>query len=424
MLQRLLLAAAAIVASLPLSCAQPGSDGRELARVNGEAITVGEFRSNAPALTKDTVTSVAARRRFLEQMIGQKLLVQHARALGYDETLAGAREKKAAELLRRHLELRARNQKVTPRDLALESTLVVNQVHLRVIEVSTWDTAQVVEMLIQQGVPFESLVVRYNRAPFAPPDGDLGFAPISRTPPEVQRVLDRLQPGQASGLIIRGGVFYDFVQLVARRTVPFDSVAAMRSQFEALARQRKVDGLLGEIRAQVSFDEAALDYFTRRGDSLLPGDADRVIARRRDGYKVRMGALLPLLRSYPVVYAHLKRRALKEDILNDVIEQEARRRGIDRTREYQAELRQQTDAGIYQYFYSRQIVEPAVPSDTEIGNYARAHPEKYAGRQIESQAGDIRNQLAGERRQQRHDRLLQELRAKASIRINEALLAR
>jgi hypothetical protein len=406
-----------------ISCSRIASGDPVLARVNNAAITVREFSAVAPAGTEDTAADLAKRQGLLDQMISQKLFVARALELGYGETLAGSLEKKKAGMLRSHLERYVRNQKVTPADIAQESTLMVNEVHLKLIEVGTYDTAMTVAMLLKQGVPFDSLATRYNRAGFTGPDGDLGFAPLARTPSEVMQGVRNLQLGQSTSMLVRSSIYYDFVELVGRRTIPPESIPNLHALAERQAGQRKSSEFLRRIRDQVSYDEEVLDYFTRRLDSLQPVDSARVVARRKDGYKVRIGSLLPVIRSYGAVYPAARRKALKEDIENDVLEREAGRLGLDKTSEFRNEFQRMLDGGIYQYFYAQQITARATPTDPQVATFYETHPDKYPGQSLEQVADQIRAELTAERKPQLYSELLNQLRSKARITIDQKLLA-
>jgi hypothetical protein len=406
-----------------LFCSGAISGDRAIARVNNEAITCRQFTAAAPAPSGDSAKDRKSRENLLDQMIAQKLFVQRARELGYEETLAGALAKKKADLLRARLENYARNLTPKSEDFARESALFVTEVHLKLIEVPTFDTARLIGMLLKQGVPFESLAVRYNRAQFTQPDGDLGFSPLGNIPPEIARAVIAMKEGENSDLIVRR-IYYDFIKLAARRpAAKADSVGAYRQQIEAVARQRKGVEFIQSIRDQVSYDEEALDYVTRMYDSLAPADSQRVVARLKSGYKTRMGGLAAIVKGYPGVFPALRRKALKEDIENDVLEKEALRLGLDKTTQFRDEYRKAAEAGIYQYFYAREISNPAAPSDSGIADYFERHPELYGGRKLEQAAPEIRNRLLVDRRQQLYQSLLSDLRGRARITIDSHLLA-
>jgi hypothetical protein len=406
-----------------LACAR-AQDRQALARVNGEAITCRAFATIMPGESGDTTADRQARQNLLDQMIVQKLLVQRARELGYQETLAGALEKKRSELLRAELLIYAQTLKPTRPDIARESTMFVTEVNVKLIEVSTYDTAMMVEELMRRGVPFDSLVPRFNRAAYTDPEGVIGFIPAAGVPDLIYRVIEKLSPGQASRLIIQG-VYYDFVKLLERRPSPSaESVRVYRPQIEALARQRKARNFVQQIRGQVTYDEEALDLITRKSDSLSPEDLLRVVAKRPDGYKTRIGGLLPIVKRYPTVYPALKRKALKEDIENDILERAALRLKLDRAQHFRSEYEKAATSGTYQYFYSRVLNDREKVTDADVAAEYEQHPERYAQRKLEEATPEIRARLTADRRQQRYEALVKELRGRARITIDRRLLAR
>jgi len=291
------------------------------------------------------------------------------------------------------------------------------------MELPTPDTALMVQQLLKNGVPFESLVVRYSRAKAGGPDGDLGWGPLSRTPPEVMSAIKGLKPGESSDLIFRD-IYYDFVKYEGERPAPPESINLTHEKIVASARRRAGSELIRGIRARVSYDERVLDYLTSNPDSVKPSDAELVVARLPDGSKTRVGSLLPIVKDYGDVFPSVRRKALKEDIENDVLEKEALRLGLDKSPEYQAVLKRMTEQGIYQAYYQHAVTAAVQVSDSEVAAYFQEHPERFPAKELTPElAKSIRTQLMSEQGKQRFEALVAELRAKAKITIDEKLLA-
>jgi hypothetical protein len=401
------------------SCSPTGSI---VAHVNNDVVTRDEFAHMLSGTGGETPADSAGRGNLLNSIINQKLIVQRARELGYEDTLKGPLEKKWYEILRQSLTNYAMGLKPAPADIALESLLFVTDLHVKVLEVPTYDTAMMVQDLVKFGVPFESLAVRYNRSKFAPPDGDLGWAPAAKFPPAWLKAVQNLQPGQSSGLVVRG-ILYDFVKLDARRVgLAAESIAQYRPQIEALARQRKGGAFIDEIRARVTYDEGALDLLTGKPDSVRPGDMERVVASRPDGNKVRIGGLLPIVRGYGDILPALRRQALKEDIENDLLEREALRLKLDKTPEFRNEYRRQTEAGIYQYFYQHAIAGRALATEPEMRAEFQQHPEAYQGRTFDEVQDYLKERLTTDHRQRMYETMIGDLRRRGRITIDHKLL--
>jgi hypothetical protein len=415
-----------VMGCLALFCSKGATDNRVVAWVGREPIRAFELAQVLPG-QKDSLLE-NRKEQLLDQMINQKLFVIRAWELGYQETLAGALEKKKGELLRQALEKYARALTPTKQDVAQESLRFLTDVHLKLIEVATWDTVRIVQLLLQQGVPFESLAVRYSEAKIPAPDGDLGFVPMSRLPPEILEALKQLKSGE-TGFLVTRMIYYDFIKLVAtRRSAIGDSIVRNLAQIEASARQRKTADFMAGIRNRVQYDEAALDYLTRLPDSsngvTTPlVDSLLVVARRADGYKTRIRALLPLVRKYGDVYPALKRKALKEEIENDLLDQAAGKLGLDKAPEYRRQLKMVAEGGIYQFFYGRQVNALAQPGDSEIAAYFQDHPEVYPGNELTpAAANEIRTLLSHDKQQQRYQALEKELHQKTRIVIDRKVL--
>jgi hypothetical protein len=416
----LLLLSTALFCSRGTSVA---TDNRVVARFNNEVITAGELARALPMPDSSPTVWQKTKREVLDQMMNQALLVQEAKRLGYLDSLAGALEKRRGSILRGELDKRLRGQPVTPAEIARESVLSYTNIHLKLLEVPTLDTALMVQALLKNGVPFESLVVRYSRSKVGGPGGDLGWGPRSRTPPEVAAAIKDLKPGESSNLIFRG-IFYDFVKFEGERLTPPESMTMNRDQLRAWAQRRKGVDSAFALRRQVSFDERVLDYLTAEPESVKSSDADLVVARLPDGSKTRVGTLLPIVKGYGNIFPSMRRKALKEDIENDVLEKEARRMKLDKSREYEEQVKRMTSQGLYQYFFEHYISAMATASDSEVLAYFRAHPEQYPpGELTPDVAINIRSLLSVPRQKERHRAVIDELRAKTKITVNEKLLA-
>jgi hypothetical protein len=400
-----------------------GTDPRVVARVNGDVIVASDLLSILRPPGADTQAWQQSKHRLLDQIVDQKLIVQLGRKLGYLDSISAPLEKHKADLVRTELQQYARGLPVSAADVARESLLLSTRVELKLMELPTYDTAQTVQMLLKNGVPFESLVVRYSRSKLGGPGGEMGYMPLGRVPPEIANALANLKPGEASDLIFRG-IYYDFVKLEDRHLIPADSMTIPHDQLELSARSRKAAEFIQGIRNRVQYDEHVLDYLTANPDSVRPADSALVVARLPDGYKTRVGSLLPLVKSYGDVFSSVRRRALKEDIENDILEKEALRLKLDKTPDYQAQLKRLTDKVLYEFCFDRQVNARSRPGDSEVTAYFHEHPETYPARELTPElAADIRGQLMRPKQQENLAQLVGELRQKARISIDEKLLA-
>lgn len=400
-----------------------GTDARVVARINGDVIVASDLTTIMPQPTSDTQAWQQSKRRMLDEMIDQKLIIQLGRKLGYLDSLSGPLEKRKVDLVRTELQQYARGLPVSAPDVARESLLLYTSVQLKLMELPTYDTAQMVQMLLKNGVPFDSLAVRYSRSKLGGPGGEMGYMPLGRVPPEVANAIANLKSGEASDLIFRG-IYYDFVKLEDRHLTPADSMTFKHDRLEQSARTRKAAEFIQGIRNRVQYDERTLDYLTANPDSVKPSDSATVVARLPDGYKTRIGSLLPVVKSYGDVFPSVRRRALKEDIENDILEKEALKLRLDKTPDYQAQLKKLTDELLYEFCFDRQVNSQSRPGDSEVAAYFHEHPEAYPAKELTPEiATNIRSQLMRPRQQENLANLVGELRKKARISIDEKLLA-
>jgi hypothetical protein len=399
------------------------ADKRVVARVNGVRLSAGQLMSVVPPPGADTQAWQESKRATLERMIDQTLMLQLALKLGYQDSISATLEKQMAGLARQELRQRAEKQAVTRADVARESLLLYTNIHLKLMEVPAYDTAQLVATRLKNGVPFESLAVRFSRLKLKSPDGDLGFGPKAGVPPEVMGALEGLKPGEATGLVVRGSD-YDFVKYEGEQMVPPESMTQTHTQFESSARRRKAEEYLRGLPDRVQYDEPLLDRLTRSPDSLQPSDAESVVARLPDGYEFRVDSLLPVVKSSGDTLASERRKALKDHVENDALERELRRLKLDKTTDYQTKLKVLTDRVLYQFCSDRQIDVPSRASDSEVNAYFHQHAELFPGKELTSDvAANIRGQLFQTRREERIKTLMTGLRDSSAITIDEKLLA-
>jgi hypothetical protein len=397
---------------------------RVIAQVNGEKLFASELLSGMPQPGADTQAWQESKRTTLERVIDKTLILQLARKLGYQDSISAPLEKQKAGLVREVLRQYApKHAVVTPADVARESLLLSTSIHLKLMEAPTYDTAQMVATLLKNGVPFESLAVRYSRSRATPPGGDMGFGPKAGVPPEVMTALKDLKPGQTTGLVVRD-IYYDFVKYEGERMAPAESMNLTHAQLESSAKRRKTEEYLRGLHNRVQYDERALDYLTTNPDSVKPSDAETVVARLPDGSQTRVGSLLSVVKSYGDVLPSARRKALKEYIESGVLEGEARRLKLDQTPEYLAQLKYLTDRVLYEFCSDRQIIAPSRVSDSEVNAYFHQHPESFPTQELTpDEATNIRGQLSQSRQQERVKTLMTELRKSATITIDEKLLA-
>ncbi len=399
-------------------------DSRVVAQVNGEKIPAAHLLASIPPSgAADAQAWQEAKRKALERMIDQTLMVQLARKLDYQDSIFTLLEPQLGGLAQMQLGRHAEDQAVAaPADVARESLLHYTSVHLKLLEVPNYDTAQMISALLRNGTPFESLAVRFSVARTNSPDGDLGFMPEAALAPEWVAAVDRLKPGEATGPVLRRG-FLDFVKYVGERMVPAESMNQPHAQLVSSAKRHKAVDYMRSLHDRVQYDERRLEHVTTNPDSVKPSDAESVVARLPGGSVIRVDSARALLKGLGDIPASARRPALTGTIENVVLERELVRLRLDKTPEYQDQLRLLTDRVLYQFCLGRQIDDKSQASDSEVNGYFHQHPELYPGKDLTSDvASEIRNKLRQPRREERIRALNAELRKSASITIDEKLL--
>lgn len=218
----------------PPSEAPPLIQGTLLAKVDNWVLTLEDFNRKVQGLESLPADSTTGQRikietfedkkRLLEELISQQLLVQDAKLRGLDrkkEFIDAIEEIKRGQLTAEMQNLLTEDVKVESKEIEdvynqyRESFREPAQWHIREIVVSTMDQANQVLIGALQGTDFASLATQYSKSASASKGGDLGF--ISQVKfPQLEAALSSLEPGQVSSVIKGPDGFY-IVKLVEKK---------------------------------------------------------------------------------------------------------------------------------------------------------------------------------------------------------------
>lgn len=108
---------------------------------------------------------------------------------------------------------------------------------------------------LNNGGDFDKAVRTYSRAPSAARGGEVGWVPANRMPPEIDRALASLEPGQVTRpIVVSGG--YSILKLIERRNDAGDTIDPSDPELRERIRKRLIgqqisrlaEGLLQELR--------------------------------------------------------------------------------------------------------------------------------------------------------------------------------
>jgi peptidyl-prolyl cis-trans isomerase C len=250
--------------SLP-SCnkAQPLKE-KELARVNDRIITLDEFEGEMerlPQFLKTQMIFEEGRRKFLQELINQELLLQEARKRGLDkdkEILANL------EIVKKGLitnalreELCAGKDEVSDEEVASyyrenKEEFILEKVRVRHIMVETLPEAQKIKRRLGQGEDFITLARQYSISPNKVEGGDLGYIERGRVGKEFEQAAFALkQRGELSD-IVKAELGYHIIRLedkIGPRQLTFPEVQEeIRNRLRNKKREEILTAYLQDLR--------------------------------------------------------------------------------------------------------------------------------------------------------------------------------
>lgn len=257
-----LIFAALVVSFVSVSgCSDPKS--RTLAKVNGKAITVGEFEtrlSKMPAYYK----ALASQRKkdFLDDMISEQLMYKEAikRGLNRDkevkELIEEARSKiLVAKLLETEGKKTAVSEEKIKEFYQMHKDDFVTPLKMRAshIMVDTEAEAKEVQQKLNAGGDFAQLAKEYSKDPSKDRGGDIGYFVKGQLMPQIEEVALNLRVGETSD-IIRTKFGYHIIrmtEIIEPRTVELPEVRdAIEKELKDLSQKRMMDEMIKNLRSK------------------------------------------------------------------------------------------------------------------------------------------------------------------------------
>lgn len=264
-----------------------GSQGKIMAVINGQVITERDVDQRMSRLNLPTRTALGNdRRRLLEEMIMESLLIQEARRRGLEqdrEVRLLLKEAQRQILLGRLLEVVRAQEQAKVTDEAVAQFYEQNQERFKEPEtfrashllVETEEEAKKAMSRIQGGEPFVKVAQEVSKDPSKARGGDIGYFTKGQLIPEFEAVCQKLKPGESSG-IVKSSLGYHIILLTEQRESRVLALEEVRDQIRnqlAVARQQqRVESFVQELRgkAQIKIHEPAAAAPVSAGAPLTP----------------------------------------------------------------------------------------------------------------------------------------------------------
>lgn len=418
-----------IPALVLLACGSPKD--KPVATVNGTPITVAALTEVLPLRVDSTADMDTIRHRALDNLITKQLFVLEAARQGLDTAIEYQYELERRAVINQEFY----NQVVGPGDQFSEMDvqaayrLLATEAHLKVIAVEYETTAQRIVRELDQGTPFETLAVRHSQHGAAANGGDMGFVPqLFIEEPARSRVLP-LKPGEHTPPFKTGNSYQVLLLAESRPNEQVPPLAEYRQELEMRLKQQRrrelANKFLADLRARLEYDPRGIAVITTRPvESLTEQDLELPVAVKDGSKYVKVSRLTRVAARFtPALDTAMKNYAIRREIEEDLIYQEALDRKLDRNPEVSRKLARKHDDLLYQALFRKEVSEVMPVTDADVFAYWRLNRDKFPSADSNAAAGMIRNRLTGERRTSRLKEYTDELRRDAKVSINEKLLA-
>jgi hypothetical protein len=419
-----------ILAALTL-VACSGQPGRQaVAVVNGEVISAADVAAMLPN-NLDSLRADTVKKQVLDGMITRKLFAQEAKRLGMEKDAEYEVEVEQKALVNQRLydTITAPGNRVTEAELQSAYKLLQTEAHLWLISVPGESLARRLATELNQGAVFESLAVKYSKHPTAVRVGDAGFQPLLLLEEPLRNNVLSLKPGQHSQPT-QVGNGWQIALLVETRTAdpgppPLSEYRqGFESRLKQLRRRELANQYLAELRKRITYNPTGLDILCKPVDSITEAEKE-VAAAYKDGTKyVKVARLLAVAARFPATLdTAMKKYTVRRTIEEDLMYEDALRRGLHKTPDVASRLAKRRDDVLYRALLKKEITDKLTVSDADVMDYFRQNRQNFTSPDSSRVASMIRNRLLNERTEARTQEYLAELKAKAKITINQAALA-
>jgi len=262
----------ALALGLVLSVVSCGNRGKVIAKVGSQTITLGQFDDNyqAPAQPLDSAAALSAKRRFLDQMVEQKIMSLEAlvRNLDKEPKLLKGYEDLKKNMLMGQLYRQEILDKSQPTDREIKDFYkkMGTELKARHILVKTEDEAKAIYKSLKDGASFEETARQKSQDPgSAPRGGDLGWFGWGRMVQAFQKAAFELKPGQL-GKPVKTPFGFHIIMVDSTRPAeikPFDQMKDMIKQQLTASKPREmateyVDKIKSSARVKINKEVLAL----------------------------------------------------------------------------------------------------------------------------------------------------------------------
>jgi hypothetical protein len=323
----------------------------------------------------------------------------------------------------------AAGNRVTEMGVQSAYKLLQTESHLRLISVPDESLARRLAAELDQGAVFESLAVRYSKHATAAKAGDVGFVPLLYLDEPLRTRVMVLKPGQHTPPTLQDDAWQIVMVAETRPASPGPPpLGEYRQQLEYRLKQQQrreiANQYLADLRARLTYNPAGLDIMCKPVDSITEAEKDVAVAYKDKARYVKVARLLSVAKRFPAMLdTAMKKYAVRRAIEEDLIYDDALRRGLDKLPDVQLRLKAKREDVLYKALFKKEISDKLAVSDADVMDYFRQNRQNFTSPDSNQVAGMIRSRLLTERRDARMQEYVAGLKAKSKITINQAALA-
>ncbi|MCX7757704.1 MAG: hypothetical protein RMJ65_01830 [candidate division WOR-3 bacterium] len=409
-----------ILVFLGLGCQKP----QVLAEVNGEKITKDELVQKLPkGFVSDSVAEKYIK-NLLDQLITRKLFIKAGRDLGLLAELAPVLESDKKKMLISYLydEVIAKNARLTKEEMKHAEQLASYDVKIILLEVPNESLSKHIYYDIKNTPDSASLKYPQFVTRRYPQDE---FVPIYEIDKNLRPIILELKEDEISKPM-KNNESYQLVILQARRKVQ-DSNGLRRKYAQRVLEEEKKARLankyLTTLSSRVEYNPSGIRVLYKDVELITPEEETIWVAIKDRKKIVYVRNFLPLARRFPKLLDTLIREyAIKREIEEDLLYEDALMRGIDKRKDFLTEFKQREEDLLYEKFCLTEITRKVTITPEEINHYYCTHKQDFPNLTVKDASETIRRLLFPERRQRRFHALADSLKAVSKIKINSKAL--
>jgi parvulin-like peptidyl-prolyl isomerase len=402
-------------------------ENKTLLSINESNYSVADFQERFQFAPLD---DSAKRMEKVSEYVNQMLVVEEAKALGYEEDpvvkTAYATNERDVIWRSYYDDAVVKKVKVSDSEVRALYDKIVEQYHLAQIVVAEESLANHVENELKKGISFEDLLV-YSLDTISE-NGDIGTFSVVSIPPEIMQVLKNVKTGGVTEPI-KFGEYYMIFKVVEHSTADKPSFEEVKENIRNNLWQDKARQAGEEYynklmsKARVEYNEEGLAILSKPDSLITEKDLNTWVVKKYDTSYVYVRSVIDAVRYLRSSGRIDPKYLIDQELVPDLVYDEAIRNYHDKRQTTKRKLRNTYNTLLYQKYYSDMITEKAVVDSNEVVLYYRKHRDEFNGKDLSQAFSIAKARVRDARVESLRDELFAMLHEKYQPEINEAALA-